>query len=270
MFTCEGGPDGEPREPPCTAYAPPTTPTSRLASPTVLDNEGRTRRPDQLPPGRHGIPREAVVQNQRERILRAVVDVASVAGYGTMVVEDIISTAGVSRRTFYDYFPNKEAAFLEAYDQAVDQLKEQVGAAYAIEGDIFQKATSAVSALINTLADDPAMAEMGVVEVLAAGAEAIERRGRAMQRLSTLITDGVESTGSAPSMPPLTAETITGGIHEVIYSRVLRGELEELRDMVPDLVYAIFLPYMGTDGADHARNRAVEFLAARDADATTA
>jgi AcrR family transcriptional regulator len=229
----------------------------------VLDSDGRIRRPDQLPPGRHGIPREAVVQNQRQRILRAVVDVASVAGYGTMVVEDIISTAGVSRRTFYDYFPNKEAAFLEAYDHAVDDLKAQISAAYAIEGDIFQKTTSAVSALINTLADDPAMAEMGVVEVLAAGAEAIERRGRAMERLSTLITDGVESTGGAPTMPPLTAQTITGGIHEVIYSRVLRGELEELRGMVPDLVYAIFLPYMGVSGAEHARSASETFLAER-------
>jgi AcrR family transcriptional regulator len=229
---------------------------------TMLDSENRSRRPDQLPPGRHGIPREAVVQNQRERILRAVVDVASVAGYGTMVVEDIISTAGVSRRTFYDYFPNKEAAFLDAYDQAVDQLRNNVSEAYAIEGNIFERTTSAVAALINTLADDPAMAEMGVVEVLAAGAEAIERRGRAMQRLSTLITEGVASAGATDeSMPSLTAETIAGGIHEVIYSRVLRGELEELRQMVPDLVYSIFLPYMGTEGAEASRLAAVKFLA---------
>lgn len=202
------------------------------------------------------------MQHQRDRILRAVVDVASVAGYGTMVVEDIISTAGVSRRTFYDYFPNKEAAFLDAYDQAVDQLRDRVSEGYAIDGSVYERTTSAVAALINTLADDPAMAEMGVVEVLAAGAEAIERRGRAMSRLATLITDGVQSTGGAEQMPPLTAETIAGGIHEVVYSRVLRGELEELRGMVPDLVYAIFLPYMGTSGAEHARVVAVDFLAA--------
>lgn len=230
----------------------------------MLDSDARSRRADQLPPGRHGIPREAVAQNQRERILRAVVDVASVAGYGPMVVEDIISTAGVSRRTFYDYFPNKEAAFLEAYDQAVDELKAKVGAAYAIEGTLHERTTWAVHTLIDTLADDPAMAEMGVVEVLAAGAEAIERRCAAMERLSTLITDGVRESGMVPEdAPRLTAQTVTGGIHEVIYSRVLHGELERLRGEVPDIVQTIFLPYVGREGAAAAREAAEAFLERR-------
>ena len=37
-------------------------------------------------------------------------------------VEDIIAAAGVSRRTFYEHFKNKEHAFLAAYDAVVVQL----------------------------------------------------------------------------------------------------------------------------------------------------
>ncbi|MGX6449812.1 TetR/AcrR family transcriptional regulator [Patulibacter sp. S7RM1-6] len=229
----------------------------------MLDSDGRSRRADQLPPGRHGLPREAVAQNQRERILRAVVDVASVAGYGPMVVEDIISTAGVSRRTFYDYFPNKEAAFLEAYDQAVDGLKAKVGAAYAITGTLPERTGWAVHVLVETLADDPAMAEMGVVEVLAAGAEAVERRCAAMERLSTLIVDGVREAGVPDDVPPLTPLAIVGGIHEVVYSRVLHGELERLRGEVPEIVRMVFLPYVGRDAAAQARDAAAAFLRER-------
>ena len=33
-----------------------------------------------------------------------------------MTVEDVLSVAGVSRRTFYQHFKNKEEAFLGAYD----------------------------------------------------------------------------------------------------------------------------------------------------------
>src|SRR5688572_25236353 len=80
------------------------------------------REPHQLPPGRHGLPRAFVVQNQRERILAAVGDVVSVAGYRDMSVEDVIVTAGISRRTFYEHFKNKQDAFLAAYDAVLVQL----------------------------------------------------------------------------------------------------------------------------------------------------
>jgi AcrR family transcriptional regulator len=214
------------------------------------------RRPDQLPAGRHGLPREAVVRNQQQRILRAVIDVTSVAGYGEMSVEDIISTAGVSRRTFYDHYTNKEAAFLAAYDDAVGRLQDDVRAAFDSADDVIARTTASLTVLIDRLASDPAMAEMCVVEVLAAGSEAVARRDDTMRRLATLIDDGVALlSGPANS---LTAETIVGGIHEVIYARVLRGELDQLRDAIPDLVYAIFLPYAGPDGAAAARSSAVD------------
>ncbi|MGH2847839.1 MAG: hypothetical protein ACRDL0_17755 [Thermoleophilaceae bacterium] len=58
------------------------------------------RGPHQLPPGRHGLSRKFVVENQRERILAAVADVISAASYAEMTVEDVIAGAGVSRRTF--------------------------------------------------------------------------------------------------------------------------------------------------------------------------
>ena len=73
-------------------------------------------------PGRHGLPRAFVVENQRERILPAVADVTSVAGYREMTVEDVIVTAGISRRTFYEHFTNKDDAFLAAFDAVLAKL----------------------------------------------------------------------------------------------------------------------------------------------------
>ncbi|WP_320672583.1 TetR/AcrR family transcriptional regulator [Patulibacter defluvii] len=219
------------------------------------------RRPDQLPAGRHGLPREAVIRNQKERILRAVIDVTSVAGYGDMSVEDIIGTAGVSRRTFYDHYANKEAAFLAAYDDAVGRLQDDMRAAFDSADDVIARTTGALAVLIDRLASDPAMAEMCVVEVLAAGPQAVARRDDTMRRLATLINEGVALL-SGPTNS-LTAETIVGGIHEVVYARVLRGELDQLRDAIPDLVYALFLPYAGADGAAAARSSAEEAIEAQ-------
>ena len=83
-----------------------------------MARRARTRGRDlhQLPPGRHGLPRAFVAANQRERILSAVGDVASVAGYSDMTVEGVIVTAGVSRRTFYEHFKSKDEAFLAAFE----------------------------------------------------------------------------------------------------------------------------------------------------------
>ena len=90
----------------------------------------RAREPYQLPAGRHGLSRQFVVTNQRQRILAAVADVCSASGYVAMSVEDIVVTSGVSRRTFYDNFRGKEDAFLAAYDEVSAQLLTPVQEAY--------------------------------------------------------------------------------------------------------------------------------------------
>ena len=90
----------------------------------------RERESHQLPPGRHGLSRTFVAENQRERILAPVADVVSAASYADMTVEGIIVTAGISRRTFYEHFKNKDDAFLAAYDEAAGQLLTAVRAAY--------------------------------------------------------------------------------------------------------------------------------------------
>ena len=70
--------------------------------------------------------RSFVAENQRERILAAVADVVSAASYGELTVEGIIVTAGISRRTFYEHFKNKDDAFLAAYDAITTQLVGEV------------------------------------------------------------------------------------------------------------------------------------------------
>ena len=71
-----------------------------------------------------------MVENQRERILAAVADVTSAASYAELTVEGIIVTAGVSRRTFYEHFKNKDEAFLAAYDAITVRLVERVVAGH--------------------------------------------------------------------------------------------------------------------------------------------
>src|SRR3954454_20545347 len=188
----------------------------------------KTRESYQLPPGRHGLPRAFVARNQRERILAAVGDVVSLAGYGDMNVEDIVVTAGVSRRTFYDHFKSKDEAFLAAYDEVAQQLVGRVAGAFESNARIADRAEHCLAAFLDFLASEPAFADMCIVEVMAAGAQAIERRNGVMKAFAALIQRAADEEKSARPPPPLIAETIVGGIYEVVYSRILQGHANEL------------------------------------------
>src|SRR3954451_5288435 len=58
----------------------------------------------------------AVAANQRARLLDAMTRVVVRKGYARTTVADVVEVAGVSRRTFYEQFVDKEACFLAAYE----------------------------------------------------------------------------------------------------------------------------------------------------------
>jgi AcrR family transcriptional regulator len=218
--------------------------------PDVATDPLPTRGPrQQLPPGRHGLSRSFVVHNQRERILSAVADVASAAGYAAMSVEDIIVVAGVSRRTFYDHFSNKEDAFLHAYDAVVAQLNEQVFKAWAARDTFVDRVRDGLAAFLDFVARDPAFADMCIVEALAAGPEALERRDGTLKAFAALFDRAASELIDQHQPSPLVSETIVGGIYQVVYARVLRGEVPGLPALLPDLVYSALLPYLGHEAA---------------------
>jgi AcrR family transcriptional regulator len=210
----------------------------------------RQREPHQLPAGRHGLSRSFVVENQRQRILAAVADVCHAAGYVSMSVEDIVVTSGVSRRTFYDNFRGKEDVYLAAYDEVSKQLLTGVYAAYEAADGLVARVRDSLNAFLTFVAEEPAFADMCIVEVMAAGPIAIERRNRTMEAFSQMIEKAAADELPKAKLPPaLTAETLVGGIYEVVYSRVLQGRGDELPDLLPDLLFSVVLPYVGQETA---------------------
>jgi AcrR family transcriptional regulator len=198
----------------------------------------------QLPSGRHGLPRTYVIRNQRERILDAVVNVVSDRGYRAATVEDVIAYAGVSRRTFYDHFSGKEEAFLDAYDLIVAQLLGAVRAAYGGGSTWVHRVRRGLGAFLEALAIEPRAAYVCIVEGLAAGPRALERRARAMEEFRRLLApDPAEAVGEGA--PLLAGETVVGGVYEIVYREVLAGRTEQLPVLMPELLHSMLLPFTG-------------------------
>src|SRR3954454_16600463 len=82
-----------------------------------------------LPKGRHGLSRQFIASNQRERLLEAIANVVAEKGYAGTRVADITNYAGVSRKTFYELFTDKEECFLAAFDAITKLLMDRMAQA---------------------------------------------------------------------------------------------------------------------------------------------
>ena len=133
----------------------------------------------------------SVAADRRERILSAVARAAAELGYVEISVEAITARAGVSRRTFYEHFKNKEDAFLATYDALLHQLVTHTQRAYLRETTVMERLRASISAYLQFLANEPEFARTCIVEVLAVGPRALARRNQAMRLFTEIIEDNI-------------------------------------------------------------------------------
>ena len=214
------------------------------------------RRPHQLPAGRHGLTRSYVLSNQRDRIVESVIEVVSESGYMGLTVRGVIERAGVSRRTFYEHFSNKQDVFLAVYDVVVERLASDVRLAYASGRTYPQQVAFGLETFLGRLAAFPALAHVCIVQVLAAGPDALARRAHALEPFCDLMRP---EEGSR-RVPPLAVEVAVGGIYEIVGAHVSRGEAHLLPGLGPELLEVMLIPFVGARRAESEAVRARERL----------
>jgi AcrR family transcriptional regulator len=196
------------------------------------------------------LPREHVTEIQRVRILAAMAEVAAERGAGAASVAHIVGRAGVSRRTFYDLFEDREDCFLAAFDEAVAQAARTVVPAYEGEDRWRERVRAGLLALLVFCEEEPSLARLCVVEALAAGPRALARRGEVLDHLLWVVDQGrAERPARVPEPPPLAAEGAVGAVLSVIHRRLIAGGGEPLTPLLGELMSAIVLPYLGVSSA---------------------
>jgi AcrR family transcriptional regulator len=181
-----------------------------------------SRSADQLPRGRHGIPREEVLASQRGRMLVAMTEAVAERGFAKVTVADVIRRAGVSRETFYEQFDGKEDCFLAALDGASALLAGGLSEAFAEQRDPVARLEVVLAAYLETMAAEPAAARTFLIEVYAAGPQALARRVATINRFTDLIQSFV------PQVDRLRCEALTGAISSMVTMRVATGDHESL------------------------------------------
>lgn len=204
-----------------------------------------------FPSGVRKLPSDLVKAVQRERLIAAMLRSAAELGYRETNVQDVIERAGVSRPTFYEHFTNKEDCFLAAFDTSASRLWEKVEAASSQGGGVWRdRLRLGLEAVLDFARTEPDTARTLIVEARAASADAVMRRVQMLDRFASCLHAQADELlpGGAPHTM-MTASGVVGGVEAILYSRLCKGEVEDLPALLPSLMYFVVLPYEGHDAA---------------------
>jgi AcrR family transcriptional regulator len=206
-----------------------------------------------LPRGPQALPREAVAAHQRERLFKAMVEAVDERGYAATTISDLVSRAGVSRRSFYEHFHNKDECLLATYDTIVVRLGRRLSRADRPQEGWDRRMETFIRTLFEAASDRPDAARLVCVEMGAAGPAGVQRWAHDAERLQRLVVDGYAQAPGAGTIPQPVARAIVGALRKILHSRVRgtrssRALKTELLGLVPDLLAWIAMYYPSPPG----------------------
>lgn len=197
-----------------------------------------------LPAGRHGLPRSFVAQNQRVRLLAAMVRLLPERGFTALTVGELTVEAGVSRAAFYGQFSGKEECFLAAYEVASRWLCERVEAVVADVDGWDERVRVGAAEALRLLAANGPMARLLAVEAYRAGDAARDRQQEMLGCFAAALRAGAPREDEVPDE---IADLLIGGIVSLVARYVSVGRAEELVEATGPLVEYLLIPYLGAD-----------------------
>jgi AcrR family transcriptional regulator len=198
---------------------------------------------------RTDLERERVAEIQRARMLSAMVDLTHEQGAERVTVAHVVARAGVSRRTFYELFDDREACLLAALDEAFERVSDTVLPAYRRERGWSERIGAGLTAMLELFDSEPGMAALCVVDALAAGPEALERRARVVDVLVSAVDRGRREATAPGTLNRVTAEGVVGAVLGVLYTRLREPDPKPLMSLRGRLMSMIVLPYLGPEAA---------------------
>jgi AcrR family transcriptional regulator len=195
------------------------------------------------------------LESRRDRILTAMIRVVGRKGYDATSVADVIAEADTSRTTFYKHFEDKHDCFLVAYDRMVERVFATVVAECEGEQPWLPRVRKGLATLVEIFSREPELARTAVVEVAAAGAEARQRHWNAVARLTEYLDTG-RRLESGAELPEHISTMAIGAVSGLIFDELVAGRTARLPELMPDLLFAMLVPYIGPTAAAEEMRRA--------------
>jgi AcrR family transcriptional regulator len=186
-----------------------------------------------LPRGPHGLTPADVARSQRERLLAALAEAIVARGYTGTPVSEVIERAGVSRKTFYVHFQDRQDCLMAACAVAVEGTLARARTAAQRAGGGRNQLPATITALCEAAAESPGTSSLQVAEAAAAGPAGLRLRNEAVLSLGSLLRAGLMPASSAPATAVM--GMIAGGLLRFLASRALAGKLKRSQTLTSEL-----------------------------------
>jgi AcrR family transcriptional regulator len=183
--------------------------------------------------------------------MAAMAEVVAERGYATVKVKDVTDAAGVSRRTFYEHFKNKEVCFIATFDEALERMRESViDAAAAAPSDEWPvRIRAGLDAALEFLAQEPDLARLFLIEAPGVGPGAKASSRRLVEELIERLREGRSSRTGGKKLPAATEEVLVGGVARLVVRALNAGGGKRINNLLPELTEFVLTPYLGADEA---------------------
>jgi AcrR family transcriptional regulator len=186
---------------------------------------------------------------ERQRILGALVEVCVERGYRGASVALVAERAGVGEETFEQHFEDLEDCFAQYLVEGRQAFFTEVGAAMVGLTEWREQIRAVSYTMLAFWRADERRARMMLVEVLSAGPRAQLIRDEGMEMMFDLIDQGRSAMPDPDLLSRTTAEAIGGAVFNQMHMALERGELKRGEELIPQLMYTVVLPYLGTEVA---------------------
>jgi AcrR family transcriptional regulator len=176
------------------------------------------------------LPAGRVDPRHRDRLIGGLLASIEERGYAATTIADIVRHAGVSKRTFYKHFADKEEALRALYAFASDNLDRRIVSALDGQADWRVQCYAGVRAFVQGLAEFPGLARTILLEMPAAGPLSLALRTEMHDRFAVTISAAAAAARREhPELNEITpdlAAAFIGAIYELIIRSLQRGEID--------------------------------------------
>jgi AcrR family transcriptional regulator len=157
-----------------------------------------------------------------------MIEIVADRGYRSLKVRDLVSSAEVSTRAFYEHFSSKEDCFLQTHQLIYRRATRRIIAAQAGESNWRRRPYLVFEAFVQELERKPGGARLAIVEAYSAGAAALAQALQAERDFEGLLAEAFARLPQGVFVPPLIVQGMVAGIATVSRSRILAGRVADL------------------------------------------
>jgi len=186
---------------------------------------------------------------QRDRIRATLLDLLAERPYPEIELADLLERAHLSATDFERQYPDLDSCFAELCQDFMREAAEYTFAAYAAEGSWREGMRAQIWASYDFLLEDRLRARIAVIDTNFGGEQVKASRDLFMAAFTELVHLGRHEREGGERIPKARAEAIAGASWERIAAPINAGDFERLAEVVPPILYMLFLPYLGEEVA---------------------